>query len=48
MNYNPQIHNRHSIRLKRYDYSQPGLCFITICCQDRLCLFGDVKNGKMG
>lgn len=45
--YNPQIHNRRSIRLKGYDYSQAGLYFITICCQDRTCLFGDVVNGKM-
>ncbi len=29
--YNPDIHHRHSIRLKGYDYSQEGLYFITIC-----------------
>jgi REP element-mobilizing transposase RayT len=40
--------NRKSIRLKGYDYSQAGLYFITICCQDRACLFGDVVNGKIG
>ena len=28
---NPDIHHRHSIRLKGYDYSQEGLYFITIC-----------------
>ena len=38
---------RKSIRLKGYDYSQAGLYFITICCQDRACLFGDVVDGKM-
>ncbi|SRR5690606_4712560 len=38
---------RRSIRLKGYDYSQPGLYFITICIQDRKCLFGNVINGAM-
>lgn len=47
MPYNPNIHNRKSIRLKGYDYSQAGLYFITICVQNRICLFGDVINGKM-
>ena len=45
--YTPNIHHRRSIRLKGYDYSQVGLYFITICCQDRACLFGDVVNGEM-
>jgi putative transposase len=47
MSYNPKIHHRRSIRLKGYDYSQTGLYFITFCCQDRACLFGNVINGKM-
>jgi REP element-mobilizing transposase RayT len=38
---------RRSIRLKGYDYSQAGLYFITICCQDRICLFGDVVKGEI-
>ncbi len=46
-NYNPQIHNRRSIRLKGYDYSKAGLYFITICCQDRINRFGEVINGEM-
>ena len=45
--YNPNIHHRRSIRLKGYDYSQVGAYFITICCQDRACLFGDVINEEM-
>ena len=44
MVYNPNIHHRTSIRLKGYDYSQAGLYFITLCCQDRANLFGDIKN----
>ncbi len=47
MKYNPDIHHRRSIRLRGYDYSQKGLYFVTICTQDRLCLFGDIENGEM-
>ena len=45
--YNPNIHNRKSIRLKGYDYAQAGLYFITICCQDKICRFGTIENGEM-
>ncbi|MDI9342308.1 MAG: hypothetical protein QM534_17175 [Sediminibacterium sp.] len=45
--YNPNIHHRRSIRLKGYDYSQAGLYFVTICCQDRACLFGEIIDGQM-
>ena len=40
-------HNRKSIRLKGYDYSQEGLYFITICCQDKICRFGHIENDEM-
>ena len=46
-NYNPQKHHRRSIRLKGYDYSLEGLYFITICCQHRAHLFGEVVEGEM-
>lgn len=39
---------RHSIRLKNYDYSQSGLYFTTICTQNRLCIFGDMELNEMG
>ena len=50
MKYNPQNtdggkprpNNRRSIRLKGYDYSKMGAYFITICCQDRECRFGEI------
>ena len=45
--YDPDIHNRRSIRLKGYDYSKAGLYFVTICTQNHLCLFGNIDNGKM-
>lgn len=43
--YNPDIHCRRSIRLKGYDYAQAGLYFITICVQNRECLFGNIDVG---
>jgi hypothetical protein len=45
MLYHPENHRRRSIRLKGYDYSQEGLYFITICAQDRACLFGHIVVG---
>ena len=47
MLFNPKIHHRRSIRLKGYDYSQAGLYFITICVQDRKCLFGKIETNEM-
>ena len=47
MPYNPDIHHRHSIRLQGYDYSQAGLYFVTICVQNRECLFGHVSDEEM-
>ncbi len=48
MKYNPDIHHRKSIRLQGYDYSQAGLYFITICTQNRLCLFGEIVDDVRG
>ena len=45
--YNPRTHRRNSLRLKGYDYSQPGLYFLTICCQDRMPCFGYIIHSKM-
>jgi REP element-mobilizing transposase RayT len=47
MPYNPDIHHRRSIRLKGYDYSQAGMYFVTVCCQDRICRFGNIACGEM-
>jgi putative transposase len=47
MKYNPEIHHRRSIRLRGYDYSQAGAYFVTICTQNRECLFGDMMDGEM-
>ena len=47
MNFNPNINNRRSIRLTGYDYSQSGMYFITICNQDKDCLYGEIMKGEM-
>jgi putative transposase len=47
MDYNPEIHHRRSIRLRGYDYSQPGMYFVTICTQGKEHLFGEVVDGEM-
>jgi putative transposase len=47
MTYNPEIHHRRSIRLKGYDYSQPGAYFVTVCACNMECLFGKIANGGM-
>ena len=38
---------RRAMRLRGYDYSQPGAYFVTICTQHRKCLFGTIKDGRM-
>ena len=47
MPYDPACHHRRSIRLKGYDYTQPGAYFITLCTQNREHLFGTVIEGEM-
>jgi len=39
---------RKSIRLKGWDYSNPGLYFITICTKNRIHHFGEIRDGIMG
>ncbi|HRY60193.1 MAG TPA: transposase [Patescibacteria group bacterium] len=39
--------SRKQIRLNDYDYSEPGDYFVTICTQDRGCLFGKIVDGEM-
>jgi REP element-mobilizing transposase RayT len=39
--------HRRSIRLDGYDYASAGAYFVTICTQDRACVFGDVVDGEM-
>ena len=43
----PRNSQRRHLRLKGYDYSQPGAYFVTIVTQARSCLFGEIRDGKM-
>ena len=45
--FNSNRHHRRTIRLKGYDYSQQGMYYITICCQNRIQYFGNIENKKM-
>ncbi len=47
MKYNREIHHRHSLRLEAFDYSSPGYYFITICTQNRECLFGSIAQDSI-
>jgi REP element-mobilizing transposase RayT len=39
---------RRSIRLRNYDYSRAGAYFVTICTQNRACLFGEMLPNDAG
>ena len=43
----PFAHQRRSVRLQEYDYSLPGLYFVTICTHHRRCLFGKIISDAM-
>jgi REP element-mobilizing transposase RayT len=43
----PTLNHRRSIRLKEYDYAQPGAYFVTIVSYQRKILFGQIIAGKM-
>lgn len=45
--FDPKVRHRRSIRLKGYDYSQPGAYFVTTVAWGREMMFGEVLNGEM-
>lgn len=47
MTYDPNKHDRRSIRLRNYDYSQIGSYFVTVCTQNGECRFGSVVDDAM-
>jgi len=47
MRYNPERHNRHSIRLRGYDYSNAGAYFVTVCLNRRILKKMCTANGQM-
>lgn len=40
-------HNRRSIRLPDYDYTTPGVYFVTICTYQKQCLLGQVSGNQV-
>jgi putative transposase len=42
-----KLHDRHSPRLKGFDYSKPGEYFVTMCTRNRLCTLGQIVGGTM-
>ena len=41
------MHERKKMRMARFDYSRDAVYFVTSCVQNRLHMFGSVKNNKM-
>ncbi|HVL24403.1 MAG TPA: hypothetical protein VM450_09960 [Thermomicrobiales bacterium] len=35
------------LRLRNYDYAQPGISFVTVCAAHRACLFGEIRHEQM-
>lgn len=40
----PNFPNRKHPRLKNYDYSSNGYYFVTVCCKDMQCFFGNITH----
>lgn len=40
-------HDRQTIRLRGFDYSQPGAYFLTFCTSERAYLFGGIRGKEM-
>lgn len=47
MPFDPREHHRRSIRLKDYDYTQPGAYFVTILAWQRQEIFGQIQAGRI-
>ncbi len=44
--YDPEKHHRRSIRLKNHNYDL-GFYYVTICCENRVCILGKIRNKAM-
>jgi REP element-mobilizing transposase RayT len=42
----PLLPRRHSVRLPVFDYSQPCVCFLTICSDQKQLLFGSISGNS--
>jgi len=40
-------YHRRSIRLRSYDYSQPGMYYVTLVLEDRVCTLGEIVGGEV-
>jgi putative transposase len=47
MPYDPRKHDRHSIRLRGFDYTAPAAYFVTICTYNRDLIFGAINDGAL-
>jgi len=47
LRYNREKHHRRSLRLRGYNYTNPGAYFVTVSTWNREFLFGDIVNGIM-
>lgn len=47
MPYDPQRHQRRSIRKKQHDYSAPGAYYVTICVQKRKRILSRIQAGQV-
>ena len=47
MSKDPIPYNRHSVRLKEYDYSSPGAYFVTVVTNGYKCIFGKIIDQEM-
>jgi len=47
MTFDPDRHHRRSLRLRGCDYAQAGVYFVTVCTQQRACLFGEIAETEM-
>ena len=37
--------DRKTVRMKHYDYSLPGFYLVTVCVENRQCVFGEISDG---
>ena len=47
MSHKTKLPRRSSLRLAKYDYASPGSYFVTLCVDQHLSLFGEIREGVM-
>jgi REP element-mobilizing transposase RayT len=47
MLFDPLKHHRRSIRLQGYDYSEPGIYYVTLTAHERAGIFGQLSGGEV-